>query len=392
MLFDKASVIIKDGTKLTFDYVPENLVHRDIQMKQLAMLFRSVIDFNGSETAFLSGGVGTGKTVTAKRFCVEMADHCAKSSIPMDYIIVNCRQRSTEAGILLQLIRHYDSAFPDRGFSTPEMLRTFKGHVLKSNKRTVIILDEIDLLLKKGGIDLVYQISRFNDDSPIKISLSMILISQEYILDKLDSASLSSFKRANVIRFNRYTRDELFDIISDRAQLALKANSFNKDVLDLIADISDEYGDARFAIDLLDKSARIAENRDEGILNAEDVRAAKAMIYSVVTQSKLDGLDKHRAIVLLAICRSLKNMGYVSSTIAEKTYAVVCEEYDEIARKHTQYWKYVNGLEKDGLVKTVNQKVEDGPGGQQTYISLLDIPAKVLAKKLEAKLDGYNEM
>ena len=47
MLFDKASVIIKDGIKLSFDYVPDNLVHREAQMKKMAMLFRSVIDYGG---------------------------------------------------------------------------------------------------------------------------------------------------------------------------------------------------------------------------------------------------------------------------------------------------------------------------------------------------------
>ena len=35
MLFDKASVIIKDGIKLSFDYVPDNLVHREAQMKKI---------------------------------------------------------------------------------------------------------------------------------------------------------------------------------------------------------------------------------------------------------------------------------------------------------------------------------------------------------------------
>ena len=293
MLFDKASVIIKDGIKLSFDYVPDNLVHREAQMKKMAMLFRSVIDYGGSETAFLTGSVGTGKTATTKRFCADMVDYCARSSIPLDYVIVNCRQRSTESGILLQMIRHFDPAFPDRGFSTQEMLRTARNHIQKSGKRFILVLDEVDVLLKKGSIDLVYQISRFNDDGPVKVSLSMILISQEYVLDKLDESSLSSFKRANVVRFNKYTRDELYDIVLERATLALKEDSINDDAIDLIADNSEEYGDARFAIDLLDKSARIAEDRDEGIVTAEDVRAAKAMIYSVISQSKLEQLDKN---------------------------------------------------------------------------------------------------
>ncbi|MGN1044635.1 MAG: Cdc6/Cdc18 family protein [Candidatus Methanomethylophilaceae archaeon] len=388
MLFERSSVIIKDGEKLSFDYIPKDLLHRDEQMRRLSMLFRSVIDYGGSETAFLSGSVGTGKTATARRFCSDMAEYCSKHLIPMDYVVVNCRQRGTESGILLQMIRHFDPAFPDRGFSTPEMLRTFRGHITKSGKRFVIVLDEVDVLLKRGGIDLVYQISRFNDDSRSKVSVSMILISQEYVLDRLDEASLSSFKRANVVRFDRYSRDELRDIVTSRAEMALKEGTYNQDALDLIADNSEEYGDARFAIDLLDKSARMAEERDEGRLTAEDVRGAKAMIYSVVTQSKLESLDKNRTLALLAVCRAIKNMGYVTISAAEKTYAIVCEEYETAARKHTQFWTYITDLEKNGLIRTTNQKADSGPGGHTAYISLQDIPAKVLAKKLEALLEA----
>ena len=392
MLFEKASVIIKDGMKLSFDYVPDNLVHREEQMKKMAMLFRSVIDYGGSETAFLSGSVGTGKSATAKRFCSDLADHCAKASIPLDYVIINCRQRSTESGILIQLIRHFDPAFPDRGFSTPEMIRTIRNHIVKSGKRFILVLDEVDILLKKGSIDLVYQISRFNDDGYAKVSMSMILISQEYVLDKLDEASLSSFKRANVVRFDKYSRDELRDIVAERAILALKEDSICKDALDLIADNSEEYGDARFAIDLLDKSARIAEDRTEGRITAEDVRAAKAMIYSVVTKSKLEQLDQNRILVLLAVCRSLKNVGYVKSSVIERNYAVVCEEYEATARKHTQFWKYLTDLDKNGLIKIGSNKLDEGMGGPTSYISLQDIPAKVLAGKLEKILEDFNEM
>lgn len=387
MLFEKSSVIIKDGNKLSFDYVPDKVIHREGQMKSLAMLFRSVIDYGSSETAFLTGSVGTGKTVTAKKFCAEMAEHCARTSIPMSYQIINCRQRNTEAAILLQIIRSFDPGFPDRGFSSTEMIRITKTHILKSDRRIVLVLDEVDTLLKKGGIDLIYQISRFNEDSTRKVSVSMILISQEYVLDRLDDASLSSFKRANTIRFNRYTRDELLDIISERAMLALIDGKYARDSLELIADNSEEYGDARFAIDLLDKSARIAEERTEGMLTAEDVRAAKAMIYSVVTQSKLESLDKNRMLALLAVCRSVKTKGYVNINNTEKTYAVVCEEYNTVARKHTQFWTYITDLEKNGLIRTTSQKMGEDVGSRTMYISLPDIPSKVLAKKLEALLE-----
>ena len=85
--------------------------------------------------------------------------------------------------------------------------------------------------------------------------------------------------------------------------------------------------------------------------------------------------------------RSSKSSGYVAITTVEKTYGVVCEEYNVPARKHTQFWKYVTDLDKDGLIATVEHNTNSGPGRSQTHITLLDIPAKVLAKKIETILE-----
>jgi cell division control protein 6 len=386
MFDDRRSVIIKDGRKLSFEYVPERLVHREEQMSTLKMLFRPVFEEGRSETAFVTGSVGTGKTATVKRFCADMMRYGAEKGIPLDYVIVNCRQRNTEAGVILQVLRHFDAGHPDRGFSAPEMLRTLRGLMESRKARLVIVLDEADILIKKNAVDLIYQLSRFNEEYiNLSSSVSMILIAQEYILDSIDTASLSTFKRTNTIRFSKYTRDELRDIVKIRADEALFPGKIRDDAVDLIADISSEWGDARFAIDLLDKSTRKGENKDEGEVTAEEVREAKAMIYSVVTESKLADLDLNHKLTLLAIARSIKDKAYITTGAAEKTYGVVCEEYNETARKHTQFWTYVQNLEKSGIITTVVRG--DAEGGRTTYISLPDIPSKVLAHKLEDIID-----
>jgi cell division control protein 6 len=387
MFDERRSVIIKDGKKLGFDYVPEKLVHREEQMSTLRMLFRPVFEDNRSETAFITGTVGTGKTATVKRFCEDLKKYGMTSGKTVDYVMVNCRQRNTENAVVLHILRHFDQGHPDRGFSVSEMLRTLRGIVESRKTRLVIVLDEADILIKKNAVDLIYQLSRFNEESITATnSVSLILIAQEYILDMIDVASLSTFKRTNTIRFDRYKRDELRDIVKIRADEALFSEKVHEDAIDLIADISSEWGDARFAIDLLDKSARKAENREHGEITAEEVREAKAMIYSVVTESKLKDLDIMHRIVLLAIARSIKDKAYVVTGNAEKTYAVVCEEYNEKARKHTQFWTYVQDLERAGLITTIVKG--DAEGGRTTYISLPDIPSRVLARKLEDIMDS----
>ncbi len=385
-MFERRSAIIRDPKVLTFDYVPDKLVHREEQMRSLGMLFRPVVESGGPQSAFLIGSVGTGKTATAKRFCMDMMRHAADKGVPMDYVIVNCRQSSTESSVLLRLIRHFDEGYPDRGFSVSEMLRALKKHVEKRRLRLVVMLDEVDVLLKKGAQDLIYQLSRFNEERvDPSTSLSLMMISQDYVLDRLDQASMSTFKRANTVRFSRYDRSELRDIVEGRASMGMNPGTVRDDCMDLIADIASEWGDARFAIELLEKSALLAEEEGFTEVKAELVREAKALTYSTITESKLEQLDLHRSLTLLAVTRCLKEDAYVNTGKAEKTYHVVAEEYGEKPRKHTQFWNYLNDLSDLGLLNT--QVKGDPDGGRTTYISVPDMPSKVLRAKLEEILD-----
>lgn len=383
-MFDRTSRIIKDSGRLSFEHVPEKLIHREEQMRQLEMLFRPMAVDGVPCTALLSGGVGTGKTATAKRFCEDTARHCAKAGGAIDHIMVNCRVRSAEYGVLLHLVRHFDKGFPDRGFSAAEMLRSFRTHVEKGARPMIVVLDEADMLLKSGSRDLVYQLMRMNEELR-NASVSMMLIAQRPVAELLDEASMSTFRRANNVRFERYTAAELAGIIEARAQEALHPGTLGDDEVALLAEIAAQYGDARFAIELIERSASIAETGDAGRITADDIRSANAMIYSDVSENKLRDLDLNRKLTLLAIARALKSDPYVSMTAAKKTYGIVCEEYGQTARKHTQFWTYVQDMERAGILSTEVRNEPDG--GRVTHISVPNIPPRELAKKLEYLLE-----
>jgi len=385
MMFERSSAIIKDAKKLSFDYVPAKLVHREEQMRRLETLFRPMVTDGVPCSAFLNGSVGTGKTATAKRFCEDLIKYCAGSGKKMDHIFINCRIKNTAYGVLLQILRNFDQGFPDRGFSADEMMRSLRKHIEAGSRPFVIVLDEVDVLLKSNNNDLVYQLSRLTGEMKGGSSISMILISQEQVSEMLDNASMSSFKRANMVRFEKYDKNELLDIALARAEEALMPDVMDDDVADLLADIASGRGDARLVIEMLAYAASIAEEREEGRLTADDIRSANAMIYSNVSENKLISLDTKRKVALLAIARSIKGEPYVSITKAEKTYGVVCEEYGQPARKHTQFWTYVQDLEKINLLDTIVKNETDG--GRVTYISIPDITPKELAKKLEYMLE-----
>ena len=384
-MFEKSSTIIKDASKFDYDYIPKNLVNREVQMHEMENLFRPFVEFNRSCNAFLMGSVGTGKTVTAKRFCQDMREYCNSKGIQLDIIYVNCRTNNSENAVLLNLIRHFDQGYPDRGFSTEDMSRSLKGHLVKNKRPIVIIMDEVDILLKKSTVDIIYQITRLSDEVNRPAPVSLILISQQSIFEMMDEASASTFRRSTTVKFNKYSRDELRQIATERSKEALLPGKISDDALDQIADSSEDYGDARMAIELLERASVLAEEGSAGEVTVENVRAAKASIYSVISESKIGALDINRKMALLSVARAMKQNVVIPISAAEKTYAIVCEEYEVPARKHTQFWSYIQDLEKIGLVKT---KVSSDGKSRTTMISLPDIPSKELAKKMEEILDS----
>jgi len=381
----KGKSVFKDQRTLSFDYVPQRLVHRETQMKKLVMLYRPVVESNLSQNAVLTGSVGTGKTATAKRFCADLKDFAEKQQKAVDWVLVNCRQRNSESSAVLHVVNHFQPNFPDRGFSITEMLRILRKDLEKRKVHLVIVLDEADVLLKKAGPDIIYKLTRFGEEKVDGRELvSLMLISQKNIFELLDASSTSTFKRTNVVEFGKYSSDELRDIVKTRAELAFHDGAIDDDAISLIAEVSSEWGDARFAIEILEKAGMLADEESAGRISVEHVRGAKAEAYSSITESKLAGLDRHQKLSLLGIARASRGKAYVTTGEAESAYKVACEEYSEKPRAHTAFWGLMKDLDMLGVVSA--KKSGPGISGKTTVITLLDIPAKVLEQRMRQML------
>lgn len=382
-----SSSVIRDLKKLDFDYVPDDLPHRDQPLKRLAQTFKPLLK-NIAQNAVVQGPVGSGKTVIVKKFCSTLITLARKQNTSIEYIHINCRKRSTDAMVMLGILNHFDPRFPDRGFSVQEMMQVLQKQLKKRETQLLLVLDEVDALLKKSGSNLIYDLTRFTDetiesDNPI----SIIMISQKDVLSQLESAALSTFKRSNLILLKKYQQKELADIIKQRVDLAFNTGTVTKDSIDLIADIASDWGDARFAIELLWKAGMYTDEQHEDQVRPEFVRAAKAETYSVVTETKLQDLGTHQLLTLFAIAKRLEKDGgaYVNTGDVEETYAITCEEYQEQPRGHTMFWNYLKDIENAGFISLkISGK---GQLGTTQKISLPDIPAAVLKEKLHTLLE-----
>jgi cell division control protein 6 len=378
--------IIRDHKALSFTYVPKDLPHRDEQMRRMFSIFRSVAESGVSQNAMLHGRVGTGKTALAKRFSMEFRDWAAKRDASVEFEVVNCRRRTSNASVVLAMTNHFDKGFPDRGFSVPEMLDVIKKFLVRDHIHYLVVLDEADVLLRKAGSDLIYLLTRFEEEElRDRGSVNLILISQENVLDLMDEASRSTFKPSNVVTFERYTERALYDIIEQRVDLAFHPHTVDEEVIGQMAAIAAETGDARRAMDLLEKSGQLAEEEGAEYVNVEHVRKANAIAYSTLDTSKLDELDRPRTIVLLSICRALRKDSVVTTGDVQKVYKVVCEEYDEKPRGTTQFWKYIQDMSARGIINA--ERAQQGADGLTTHITLTEASSEDLEDELVRRLE-----
>lgn len=376
-----AGLIILDSEPFSFDYVPEKLVGRDEILREMALKFSPVITANGSGKAVLSGPVGTGKTSVAKRFCRDLQARF-ESSRKIKYVHINCRNHSTPMQVLHRIVSVFDEGHPDRGLAMGELLSSIRKLAKRDSSHIIVILDEVDRLLRKSGNDVIYQLLRIDEDQSSSGTLSLIMISQEQVLDILEGAVISRLGTSSLVKFKPYSVDQLYQIVEQRAKLTIKPTSYDDSILKLIAEGAESYGDARRVIESLNNAVLKAESEGRTSIEIGDVQKASTQVNPSMSEDIVKNLSTHQKLVSLAICRRLKKESKMTSRDVQGLYAVVCEEYMVKAKGATTIWKMINDLEISGIISREVSNLEN-TRGRTTYISMPNALPNDLATRLE---------
>jgi cell division control protein 6 len=381
--------VFKDETKLDINYIPNRLPHREAELRLLNEFFNFAIQSpqKMSQRVMITGDVGTGKTALSQRFGANITSEALKNGINLRYIHINCREANGSLFLILQqAISVFHPHFPKRGFSAEEMLNSFVQALDDENFHVILALDEFESLVKKEGSEAVYKLTRLQETRQNKAQrLSLITILRyPSTIDNLDASTRSTLQ-SNIVRLERYSKQQLFDILTERTSVAFNPMSVPEDTLNLIAQVAmSENGNARFGIELLWRAGKYADSADIGRVPPECVRKAVASIIPTMQKSELNMLNLHEKLFLLGISRTLKKneKAYVTLNEAEQSYNVVCEELGTQPKSHTQLWKYLQKLSALEIVKT--QVSTSGSRGRFTTIYLPRIPADELERELQA--------
>jgi cell division control protein 6 len=299
--------IFRDREVLRHSYRPQILPHRKPQIENVASILAPSLRNETPSNILIYGKTGTGKTACVRYVGSELEKASSKMGTICQIVHLNCEVIDTQYRVLAQIAKNLygmDEVTSDKtrthipmtGWPTDQVYAELKNQLEAGGGVLVIVLYEIDKLVKKSGDDTLYNLTRINSD--LKNSkVSIIGISNDLSFkDFLDPRVLSSLSEEEIV-FPPYNAPQLVDILAQRSDAAFMPGSIAEGVIPLCSALAaQEHGDARRALDLLRISGELAD-RDESIqVKEEHVKQAQAKIETdsmieciatLPTQSKL---------------------------------------------------------------------------------------------------------
>ncbi len=388
--------VFKDKTKLYPEYIPDRLPHREKQLKMLAQSFKPLIYSPGEsmQRVVLIGSYGTGKTVTSRVFGRSFSSLSRKQGINVKYVHVNCYKARTLPQVLHAIAQGLGITLPQRGLSVQEMMKGIMDDLDRRNNYAIIALDEFDYFVTaNAGTAPVYTLVRaYDDEIGRKKRLHFIFIARNIqSIEMLDPAT-STFFLKNMITFTPYTYRELFDILKERAELAFHEGVIEDGILRYISILEgadkEGNGSARTALEILVRAGESADNSGREKVTYEDVRKAHIIVKPelAMLQDTLETLGTHELILLLSIVKTLKIQGkpFVRIGEVEKHYKILCENYGQRPRRHTQVYTYIMGMRNMRIIQTKTSG--RGFRGKSTLVGISNAPLDILENRIEEML------
>ena len=370
--------VFRNKDALTTSWKPEEILHRDEQVNDLASILAPSLKGNDPSNVFLYGSVGTGKTLIVNHVTEELKDVAEDQEIDLNIVYVNCKMKKvadTEYRLLAKLARQLGEDVPSTGLPTDEIYNRF-FEALKDQEGVVIIaLDEIDALVKKVGDEFLYNLTRINDDLD-KTKVSILGISNDLnFTEYMDSRVKSSLSEEEII-FPPYNALQLRDILKTRTKKAFADDVLQDGVISKCSALAaQEHGDARRALDLIRVAAELSERSEADKVLKEHVNKAQKKIERDRIVETVRSQPKQSKLVLYTILQMTEDEGdEIATGDVYSEYKELCQDVDV----STLTQRRVSGLISElDMLGVINAKViSKGRYGRTRQISV-DLPDNI---------------
>ena len=328
---DKKSLFI-DKNVFHPHYKPSTLLHRTEQIEQVAKILAPILKLEKPSNIFIYGKTGKGKTASIKDVTDGIAKLSENRKIPLKVVYINCKLKhvsDTEYRLFAQLAREFGKTIPATGLHTDEVAKVFFDVVESAGNAVILVLDEIDQLTKKTGSEVLYNLTRMNEELT-KSFICLVGISNDLnFVDTLDPRVKSSLSEEELL-FPPYNAIQIQDTLNERAKLGFSQDALEPGVVTKCAAYAArEHGDARRALELLRVSGELAERSNSTKIatihvdQAEDKIDRDRILDAISTQPK----QAQAALYSIISTNTNKDEPVFTGTIYE-FYRKLCERTD----------------------------------------------------------------
>ena len=382
--------LFQNKEALQSKYTPEEIMHRDEQIDYVAHILAPSLRMEKPSNLFVYGKTGTGKTLSIRFILNQMVAIAKKKNIQLEFLYVNCKLKKvvdTEYRLIAELARYFGKDIPATGLPTDEVYKIF-FKVLDSKKRLfILILDEIDQLVKKVGDEIIYNLTRINGELD-NAQLSLIGISNDLIFaDNLDPRVKSSLSEEELV-FPPYNALQIQDILRKRSEIAFKEGMINSGVIEKCsAYAAREHGDARRALELLRVSGEIAERQDKETIDLSCLDMAEEKIERDRVFDIIKTQPKQFQAVIYSIFAIRNNGKSVFTGEIYEFYKELCMKTNLRPLTQRRVSDVIAELDMSGIVNA--KVISKGRYGRTREITLT-IPKSVKPKIIDMLMEELN--
>ncbi|AGK61424.1 ORC complex protein Cdc6/Orc1 [Archaeoglobus sulfaticallidus PM70-1] len=369
--------IFKNRDVLRHSYTPDYLPHRKEQIEAIASVLVSALRGETPSNILIYGMTGTGKTATVRFVGNELEKYSLRTNTRCYMHYINCEIIDTQYRVLATLAKNLGRNVPMTGWPTDRVYEEVRYAIDKREQTVIIVLDEIDKLVKKGD-DVLYSLSRINSELE-RSRVSLIGITNDLKFKSfLDPRVISSLSEEEIL-FPPYNAEQLRDILMQRAELAFYDNVLDPEVIPYCSAIAaHEHGDARKALDLLRVSGEIAEREGASRVTVDHVKKAVRKIECDNVVEAVRTLPTQNKILLFSMIL-LHMAGRTKFTTGEvyTVYKSLCKKVGMDVLTQRRISDLISELDMLGIINSII--ISKGRYGRTREIKL-DVPIDSVKK------------
>jgi orc1/cdc6 family replication initiation protein len=324
---NNSSVVTKPEL-LHENHFPADIKAREPQINELSDCLRPAIKKMKPMHAWIYGKPGTGKTLVARHVLRKLEKEACVNGV-----YINCWEHNSYYSVLDKLVRELRILGAEK-LNTSFKLERFQQFVGK--KPFVIVLDEIDQAKGTEKDAIIYNLCNIGNIGLVCISNSREVL---YSLDERIKSRLN----AKQIEFKPYDESDLYDILKERADIALQPGSLSGKTLKHIARFAE--GDARAAIQVLKNAAYCADNDCTRTIELMHVKEGHNSSKDLEKSYLLNRLNSHQRLLYELV----KEKKVINSGELWAIYLESCMEKQPIAVR--TFSEYMNILIEMSLVQ-----------------------------------------